>query len=323
VEPLLVAEKLTVTYFGPPDIEVVTDVSLEVMAGEILGLAGESGCGKTTLIQALIRLLPDNGAVTKGHIRFNGSNWLAVSDRELEGMRWTAVSLVSQSAMNSLNPMISIGEQIVDAILAHQPRSRPREAWDRAEILLRMVEVDPKHVRSYAHKLSGGMRQRAMIAMALALEPDLVIMDEPTTALDVVVQAQIIHEIRRLQERLGFSVVFVTHDMSLLLSIADRIAIMYAGEVVEVGTGTTLTHQASHPYTLGLIQSFPSVFQQRARIGIPGAPPSMVNPPPGCRFPLRCDHRMAQCVQVVPEEREWANPATACAAICLTQRSCS
>jgi peptide/nickel transport system ATP-binding protein len=301
---LLQVNNLSVTYFGPPDVQAVHGVTLDVQRGEILGLAGESGCGKTTLIAALTRLLPDNGEVTQGDILFDGVDWLALSHREVDQWRWTRISLVSQSAMNSLNPVISIGDQIVDAIYAHQPTTSQKEAWGRAAVLLRMVEVDPKHVHSYAHELSGGMRQRAMIAMALALEPDLVIMDEPTTALDVVVQAQIIHQVRALQERLGFSVIFVTHDMSLLLSIADRIAIMYAGEVVEVGSRQLLNHEAGHPYTQGLIQSFPSVFHQRARVGIPGAPPSMVKPPPGCRFHLRCAAKMNVCAVVVPEDRD-------------------
>lgn len=300
---LLRVEDLSVTYFGPPDVEAVHQVSLDVQRGEIFGLAGESGCGKTTLIAALTRLLPDNGEVTAGRIEFAGVNWLDLRPNEVDAWRWTRISLVSQSAMNSLNPVISIGSQIVDAILAHRPEMSQSEAWSRAQALLRMVEVDPKHVHSYAHELSGGMRQRAMIAMALALEPDLVVMDEPTTALDVVVQAQIIHEVRSLQERLGFSVIFVTHDMSLLLSIADRIAIMYAGEVVEVGSRAVLNRETAHPYTRGLIESFPSVFEQKSRVGIPGAPPSMVNPPAGCRFHLRCAKRMSQCDTTVPREQ--------------------
>ena len=301
---LLQVDDLSVTYFGPPDVEAVHGVTFEVKRGEILGLAGESGCGKTTLIGALTRLLPDNGEITQGRIAFDGTDWLGLSEREVDQWRWARLSLVSQSAMNSLNPVISIGEQIVDAIFAHQPAMSKPAAWDRARSLLRMVEVDPKHVHSFAHELSGGMRQRAMIAMALALEPDLVIMDEPTTALDVVVQAQIIHKIRALQERLGFSVIFVTHDMSLLLSIADRIAIMYAGEVVEIGSRALLNRRAGHPYTQGLIQSFPSVFHQQARVGIPGAPPSMVNPPFGCRFHLRCSEKMDRCATEVPGDRD-------------------
>lgn len=300
---LLQMENLSVTYFGPPDVTAVHGVTLEVKRGEILGVAGESGCGKTTLISALTRLLPDNAEVTQGRIEFDGTDWLRLKEREVESWRWTRVSLVSQSAMNSLNPVISIGEQIVDAIFAHQPQTSKREAWKRAQSLLRMVGVDPRHVQSYAHELSGGMRQRAMIAMALVLEPDLVIMDEPTTALDVVVQAQIIHEVRALQKSLGFSVIFVTHDMSLLLSIADRIAIMYAGEVVEVGSRELFNNDPAHPYSQGLIQSFPSVFQPRSRVGIGGSPPSMVDPPSGCRFHLRCAKKKDVCAETSPKDR--------------------
>ncbi|MCY0899405.1 MAG: ABC transporter ATP-binding protein [Firmicutes bacterium] len=302
-EELLKVEGLSVTYYGPPDVEAVHHASFDIKRGEIFGLAGESGCGKTTLIAALTRLLPDNGAVTAGSIAFAGADWLHMTPPEVDAWRWQKISLVSQSAMNSLNPVISVGDQIVDAILAHRPNTPKREAWERAEALLRMVEVDPKHVHSFAHELSGGMRQRVMIAMALALEPDLVVMDEPTTALDVVVQAQIIHQVRSLQERLGFSVIFVTHDMSLLLSIADRMAIMYAGEIVELGSRERLNRHAAHPYTRGLIDSFPSVFEKKSRVGIPGAPPSMVTPPPGCRFHLRCPERLSVCDVAVPEER--------------------
>jgi peptide/nickel transport system ATP-binding protein len=299
-EPLLSLRDVTVTYFGTPDVDAVKDVSLTVMPGEIVGLAGESGCGKTTLIQALMRLLPENGEVTAGHIRFGGRDWLAVGESELESLRWAEVSMVSQSAMNSLNPVLRVGEQIADAILAHRAMKK-RDAWERARELLRLVEVDPKRVSSYPHELSGGMRQRAMIAMALALNPKLVIMDEPTTALDVVVQAQIIHKIRDLQSQLGFSVIFVTHDMSLLLSIADRIAIMYAGQLVEVGSRAEIGDAPAHPYTRGLIQSFPSVFEKVERMGIPGSPPSIRNFPTGCRFHPRCAEVMAQCAVIDPE----------------------
>lgn len=297
---LLTLDSLSVMYYGPPDLKAVSNVSFEVQPGEILGLAGESGCGKSTLISAITRLLPPNGEVTQGRIRFCEHDWLSLSEQEVNDWRWTRLALVSQSAMNSLNPVISIGEQIVDAIVTHQPKTSNREAWIRAGDLLRLVEVDPKVVLSYPHELSGGMRQRAMIAMALALHPDLIIMDEPTTALDVVVQAQIIHQIRTLQERLGFSVIFVTHDMSLLLSVADRIAIMYAGEIVEMGPRETMYRTPSHPYTRGLISSFPSVFETRNREGIPGSPPSMVSLPTGCRFHPRCGERMPCCSEAVP-----------------------
>lgn len=291
---LLDVRDVTVTYYGTPDVRAVTGVSLQLEPGEILGLAGESGCGKTTLIQAIMRLLPENGEVTHGQIMLDGQDWLSIPEKELNAWRWTTISMVSQSAMNSLNPVLTIGEQICDAILAHV-RMTKREALDRARELLRMVEVDPKRVAGYPHELSGGMRQRAMIAMALALQPKLVIMDEPTTALDVVVQAQIIHKIRELQRTLGFSVIFVTHDMSLLLSIADRIAIMYAGQLVEVGARHDIYRRPSHPYTRGLIQSFPSVFEQVERMGIPGAPPSVRHFPTGCRFHPRCPEVLPQC----------------------------
>ena len=293
-------DHLTVTYYGDVPIQAVENVSLVINKREIVGLAGESGCGKSTLALTMAQLLPDNALVTNGSIRFKESDLLKLSAEELRRLRWEKISLVSQSAMNSLNPVLTVGEQIQDAIWSHTGQ-KPADTVKRAKELLRLVEVDPARISSYPHELSGGMRQRTMIAMALALNPDLVIMDEPTTALDVVVQEQILQQIKELQKALGFSVLFITHDMSLLLSIADRIAIMYAGQMVEEGTSQELLQDAKHPYTKGLIDSFPSVFETRKLIGIAGAPPSMANPPTGCRFHPRCIQRMQSCSEKEPE----------------------
>ncbi|NMP22267.1 ABC transporter ATP-binding protein [Sulfobacillus harzensis] len=287
-------DHVSVTYHGDVDVRAVQDVSLTIGEGEIVGLAGESGCGKSTLAMALAQLLPDNAFVSDGRILFKGQDILRLSGEELRQFRWDQVSLVSQSAMNSLNPVLTVGEQIEDAIWSHQGK-RSVETRQRARELLRLVEVDPDRVSSYPHQLSGGMRQRAMIAMALALDPKLIIMDEPTTALDVVVQEQIIQQIKDLQRKLGFSVLFITHDMSLLLSIADRIAIMYAGQLVEQGSSDDLLVSPAHPYTQGLIDAFPSVFESRELVGIGGSPPSMAHPPSGCRFHERCPKRLSKC----------------------------
>ncbi|MCL6443618.1 MAG: ABC transporter ATP-binding protein [Alicyclobacillus sp.] len=289
---------LSVTYFGDPEVTAVKNVSLTIGQGEIVGLAGESGCGKSTLVMALTQLL-DNGEIRSGEIWFEGLNLVRLREADLKELRWAKMSLVTQSAMSALNPVLRVGDQIADAILAHTGVGR-RAAWARVRELLRTVEVDPDRARSYPHELSGGMRQRVMIAMALALQPSLVIMDEPTTALDVVVQKQIIQKVKELQVTHGFSVLFITHDMSLLLAIADKIAIMYAGEIVEMGTRQDILQNPKHPYTMGLLNSFPSVFEKRPLTGIGGSPPSMVSPPSGCRFHTRCPHVMERCQSQTP-----------------------
>lgn len=292
-------QNLSVTYFGLTDVLAVEDFNLTIERGEIVGLAGESGCGKSTLVKALTRLL-ENGQISGGKILFQGTDLASASNEAFRQLRWTKISLVTQSAMSALNPVLSIGEQLMDSMEAHTSMSKV-EMRDRAVELLQLVEVDPSRIHSYPHELSGGMRQRVMIAMALALQPDLIIMDEPTTALDVVVQKQIIRKIKEVQDQFGFSVLFITHDMSLLLAIADRIAIMYAGKIAELGTSAEIRNQPRHPYTQGLLNSFPSVFEKRELMGIPGSPPSMVSPPNGCRFNPRCTYAMDICRERVPE----------------------
>lgn len=292
-------ENLCVTYFGDKDVKAIEDLNLTIERGEIVGLAGESGCGKSTLVKALTRLL-ENGQVSGGKILFQGKDLTRANNEEFRQLRWTNISLVTQSAMSALNPVLTIGEQLVDGMQAHTSMSK-FEMQKRAEELLRLVEVDPARVKSFPHELSGGMRQRVMIAMALALSPDLIIMDEPTTALDVVVQKQIIRKIKEVQAQFGFSVLFITHDMSLLLAIADRIAIMYAGKIVELGTAQEIRNHPAQPYTQGLLNSFPSVFEKRELMGIPGSPPSMVSPPGGCRFHPRCGSAMDICRTRIPE----------------------
>lgn len=283
-------------------MKAIEDLTLTIQPGEIVGLAGESGCGKSTLVKALTRLL-ENGEISGGKILFQGKDLTKATREEFRQLRWTRISLVTQSAMSALNPVLTIGEQLMDGIQAHT--SMPKEQmWRRATELLELVEVDPARIRSYPHELSGGMRQRVMIAMALVLKPDLIIMDEPTTALDVVVQKQIIRKIKELQRQFSFSVLFITHDMSLLLSIADRIAIMYAGKIVEMASSDEIRTSPSHPYTQGLLNSFPSVFERRELMGIPGSPPSMVSPPAGCRFHPRCQVAKDKCRTLIPVESQ-------------------
>jgi peptide/nickel transport system ATP-binding protein len=287
---LLELEQLVVEYgFGKKTARAVDGIDLAVNEGEIVGLAGESGCGKSTIANAVLQILR-GGRVTSGRILFQGEDVLGKSEAELRRFRWRNVSLVMQSAMNALNPVMRVGDQFVDAVRAHEKVDRHR-ALTRAGELLELVGIDARRVRSYPHELSGGMRQRVVIAMALALKPELIIMDEPTTALDVVVQREILQQIDALKRDFGFAVLFITHDISLLLEFADRIAIMYAGELVETAPAARLGANPRHPYTQGLLHSFPPLTGPMTRLmGIPGAPPDLRDPPQGCRFHPRCPH---------------------------------
>lgn len=306
-EVLLRIENLKVEYLaGRGSVRAVDGVTFTVARGEVIGLAGESGCGKSTVAQAIMRILQPPAIITGGEVIFQGKDVLAMSDRELRAFRWDSVSMVFQSAMNSLNPVITIGEQIIDGIQAHRKVS-DREAREMASELLEIVGIERERIDSYPHQLSGGMRQRAVIAIALALQPPLMIMDEPTTALDVVVQREILAKITELREKFGFSIIFITHDMSLLVEISDRIAIMYAGQIVEMAHARELFELPLHPYTDGLMSSFPALTGPRRKLeGIPGSPPDLISPPSGCRFHPRCPKRMLICDQVDPilgEER--------------------
>ncbi|WP_430786466.1 ABC transporter ATP-binding protein [Actinoplanes sp. G11-F43] len=257
--PVLTVRNLTVDYLVDPVVHAVRNVDLTLARGEILGLAGESGCGKSTLAYAIVRLLKPPGAVTSGRVLTGDVDWGSLHAEELRAARWDRVSMVFQGAMNSLNPVITIGEQLEDVFLTHRPRMSRRERRQRCGDLLERVGVDRARLRSHPHELSGGMRQRVMIAMAMALEPQLMIMDEPTTALDVVVQREILQEITRLRDELGFAVLFITHDLPLLLEISDRIAVMRDGSIVEMSSAVEMYTNPQHPYTRQLLASFPSL----------------------------------------------------------------
>ena len=278
-EPLLEVRGLCVDYgLGPGAVHAVRDADLVLRSGEVLGLAGESGSGKSTLAYAITRLLRAPGMITGGSVHYHPEpgrtvDLLAVGEHELRVLRWSQISVVMQSAMNALNPVLTIGSQLTDVLHAHMPAMSKAERRARAAELLRMVGITGDRLGSHPHELSGGMRQRVMIAMALALQPQIVIMDEPTTALDVVTQREILGELMELRERLGFAVLFITHDLSLLIEIADSIAVMYAGRLVERADAVALFRAPRHPYSLGLLSSFPALHGPRRHMtGIPGSP---------------------------------------------------
>jgi peptide/nickel transport system ATP-binding protein len=301
-DKLLQVCELTVEYattYG--SVKAVDDVALDVAKGEFVGVVGESGCGKSTLLFAIAQLLSDPAAITGGSVVFHGQNLVAMTDKQLNALRWRDYSVVMQSAMNALNPVTSIGAQFNDAIQAHAKYSSTVIRQRSVEVM-ELVGIDPVHLKSYPHQLSGGMRQRAMIAMALLFTPDLVIMDEPTSALDVVAQRSLMVQIKELQRKLGFAIIFVTHDMSLVSHFSDQLLVMYAGQVVEAGPTRTVFDAPTHPYSRGLLDAFPSIRGPRVELtGIPGAPPDLGQYIEGCRFAPRCTDVRDACHTTSPE----------------------
>jgi oligopeptide/dipeptide ABC transporter ATP-binding protein len=300
--PVLEVRDLSVDYvLARGNVRAVDDVSFTVSRGEFLGIVGESGCGKSTLLFAVAQLLAAPAEIAAGSVTFGGTNLVGLTEGQLSAIRWRDMSVVMQSAMNALNPVKTIGAQFKDAMRAHGKFTGADVSARSAEVL-KMVGIDPLHLRSYPHQLSGGMRQRAMIAMAMLFTPDLVIMDEPTSALDVVAQRSLMVQIKDLQQALGFAVIFVTHDMSLISHFSDRLMVMYAGQVDELGATRTIFDRPQHPYTQGLLEAFPSIRGPRIPLkGIPGSPPDLSAVPSGCRFHPRCPYAVDRCTTDAPE----------------------
>lgn len=283
-----------VTFDGK--VRAVNNVSFHINRGEILGLAGESGCGKSTIAYSLMRLHRPPALISEGEILFEGQDVMKMDDDELRNFRWKDTSMVFQSAMNCLNPVKTIEYQFFDIFDAHGLVSSREESIEKAKELLRIVDIPTERLFDYPHQFSGGMRQRVVIAMALALNPKLLIMDEPTTALDVVVQREILQKVYELKERFGFSILFITHDLSLMVELCDRIGIMYSGQLVELAPSKIILQQPNHPYAHGLGDSFPTLKGELQEMkGIPGSPLDLKNVPSGCRFAPRCFKATAQC----------------------------
>jgi peptide/nickel transport system ATP-binding protein len=283
-------------------VKAAEDVNFQIEKGEALGLAGESGCGKTTVALSILKILPPGGKIVKGKILFKGKDIVPLPEEEMrKKIRWKGISIVFQGAMNALNPVYRVGDQIVEAILTHEPETSKKEATERAAKLLELVNIDPYRATNYPHEFSGGMRQRALIAMALACNPELLITDEPATALDVIVAAQVLKLLRELKQKLNLAMMLITHDLSIIAETCEKTAIMYAGKIVEYGSVMEIFKEPLHPYTQGLLSVFPGIRAPKTRlVSIPGLPPDLIKPPVGCRFNPRCKYGMEVCRKEEP-----------------------
>lgn len=324
-ERILDVRNFSVDYgWGENAVRAVDGVDVHIDRSTVLGIAGESGSGKSTLVYAITRLLRAPGVIASGEARFNlGSpekgelviDLVNASERELRRIRWSSISIVLQSALSALNPVLRVGKLFEQVLTTHRPDMTKDQRRARAAALLALVGLVEDRLDRFPHELSGGQRQRVMIALALALDPQLVIMDEPTTALDVVTQREIISELFELRERFGFAMIFITHDLSLLTELADEIVVMYAGALVERATARELYGAPRHPYTLGLLNSFPPMHGERSELaGIPGSPPDLAHLPSGCSFHPRCPFAMSRCTNETPPliEIEGSRRSVAC-----------
>jgi len=298
---LLKINNLKVYYYTRRGIvKAVDNVSLTINKGEMVGLVGESGSGKSTLGLSIIRVLPPQAKIISGSVVFDGTDLLKLSEREMRKIRGKEISMVFQDPLTSLDPLQKIGDQIVETILEHEPNISKQEAYNMAKKALQEVGIPPDRIDNYPHQLSGGQRQRVMIALATVLKPKLIIADEPTTALDVIVQDRIMELLSALKKEYGMSILFITHDLALAAERSDKIAVMYAGHLYEYGSSSDIVNRPLHPYTKGLIESIPDVFMRKEIKEIPGQPPDLTKPPSGCRFHPRCPYRMPKCSKEEP-----------------------
>jgi len=310
--PVLQVKDLTMHYqtrLGT--VKAVDGISFELARGEVLGLVGESGCGKTSIAVTLMKLLPDNALIVKGQVLLDGQDLMTMDDTTLRKYRWRRISMIFQAAMNSLDPVHRVGDQIIEAIEAHDMFTTMKEARETVDRLFRLVGLDPGLTDRYPHEFSGGMRQRAVIAMALACQPDVIVADEPTTALDVIVQDRILRQIKEIQTDLNMSMIYITHDIAVVAEITDRIGVMYAGKLVELGSTADVFERPTHPYTKALLSVFPTIRgEKRPLATLGGEPPNLIDPPTGCRFHPRCPYATAICQQeeppVVVRDGHWA-----------------
>ncbi|MBK8905179.1 MAG: ABC transporter ATP-binding protein [Anaerolineaceae bacterium] len=286
---------------GEAPAHALVDINFTLREGEVLGIVGESGCGKTTLMLSLMRLLPSNGRITRGQINFMNTDLLSLSEREMDDVRWKNIAMIFQGAMNALNPVHTVGRQITEAIIQHNYIPEQKLVNDRVVELLELVGIGAERKDQYPHQYSGGMRQRAMIAMALACNPQVVIADEPTTALDVMIQAQILELLSKLRDKLGLSILFVTHDLGVVAEMCDTVLVMYGGVTAEYADVDTVFNSPQHPYTQELLRAFPDLTRPTEKlVSIPGYPPRLNALPPGCRFAPRCPHVFERCHEERP-----------------------
>jgi len=300
---LLEVENLSIDYRTKNGyLRAVEGVSFSLDRGHSLGFVGESGCGKTTIGMGLMGLLPPNGFVREGRILFEGEDLLKLTPDEMRAVRWRKIAMIFQAAMNALNPVQRVGDQVAEAILVHNQGLSKEKAMGQVEELFELVGIETGRMRDYPHQYSGGMKQRAIIAMALACRPALIIADEPTTALDVIVQDQILAETRALQKEFNIGIIFISHDISIVADMCHDIGVMYAGQLVEYGPREAVFEDPVHPYTKALLSSFPTLTGQKADlVPIPGETPDLIEPPLGCRFCDRCQEQIPSCKEKTPE----------------------
>ncbi len=306
---ILRVENLTMYYkTRSGEVKAVDDVSFSLAEGDSLGLVGESGCGKTSIALTLLRLLPENSLIKSGHVWMKDIDLLALSEEEMRHFRWKRISMIFQAAMNSLNPVYTVGDQIIEALDEHIGLMSKEQSRERVAELFDLVGLDPALMDRYPHEFSGGMRQRAVIAMALSCNPDLIIADEPTTALDVIVQDRVLRQLEEVQEKLGMSMIYISHDIAVIAEVSNRIGVMYAGQLCEMADSYSIFERPLHPYTYALMSSFPSIKGRKQNLEpLPGEPPNLISPPAGCRFHPRCPRATSICAEEKPPFKDYGD----------------